>query len=590
MNVIEIIKRILMSFLVTFAVFNIGGLASTDMLLGIVMLAAYVCVGRVKSSTPRIRIVAIVLSAIYTLSYVIYIRDSIAGGLSNRLFIAVYVLATTAGLYVIFNTVTVYILNVIEQHALDISQEDGKGMFPLRIWAVYTAVLLVAMIPVLLLNFPGTLTVDSFNQLEQVQGLRAYNDHHPWVHTMIIKAFYSIGFGITGDVYAGIATYTVAQMIIIAMSVAYAIASLAEAGLGRVGRIAVALGFILYPYNAAYAITMWKDVIFGASVLVYMITLYMVLSSSDDKMHICRYILLTISGAGMCMLRHNGSYAYIVTMLVVIAVIAVNTLRDKISRNYRRLIIVVATSIVTIALSAIVTGPVQRANGVIPGEKVFSYCVPLQQVAAVVAGGGNVSAEEVQWLAQVNTIEYMENNYLPHGADNMFFWVINGNKEFFYEHRAEFFKIWFQIGLKNPGKYVEAFFDQTCGYYTTMAPEQVSYYSILDNDNGLEPRPVIEGPVRIKINELSEKIYTMFPVYGILYSMGACLLILMLGTGMAITKKKTDIIIAYLPLYMLTGTVIIATPLVADLRYAFPLVLCMPSLIALSLLRIGEKQ
>lgn len=583
-NIKVLIKNIMAAFLATFAVFNVCGLESGNILLGVVFLAAFYFAGHIRKNSKKEGVIAICLALIYTASYAIYVRETIAGGLENKLFAAVYVTFTILGLYIIFYMAILKILQFFEKTSYTEGRPDVQN--PWKIWAIYTLILFVCMLPLLILNYPGTMTVDSFNQLEQVWGTRAYNDHHPWVHTMIIKFWYDIGYGISGDVYIGIATYTVFQMIAVAASVAYAIASLNRAGAGRMCRILVALGCILYPYNAAYSITMWKDVLFAACVLAFTVALYIVVCvKANSKAAIGDYIVMTISGIGMCLLRHNGLYAYIGTALVclVAGLIAAHKNTEKNGCNIRVLItgaIIFAATIITVC---IVRGPITRANNVIEGEYVYNVCVPLQQIARVVSDGKEIAQEDRDWLERINTIEYIENNYLPHGADNMFCWVLYGDKDYFYSHKGEFFSLWMRLGLKYPKEYMEAFFDQTQGYYTTMAPEQVAYYGILPNEDNLEPRPLIAGPLQIKCNELMDKIYTMFPVYGIMYSMGAVFLLCLLGIGICVVRNDYRKIFIFAPVILLIGTVVIATPLVADLRYAFPLMLTMPSLIAMCL-------
>lgn len=594
--------RLIISYLITFAVYNIGGFESSDVLLGIVFFASFMIVGAVTgknretafSYTPGVKKAARTVAFIWTLLYVIYMGGRIDRDLENPLFSGVYILLTVAGLYMILNFAMRFVLSSLLEFGNDMAGKedagDAKG-FPFKLWLIYTGIILLCMMPLFLLNFPGTMTVDSFDQLNQARGLAAYGDHHPWVHTLIIQAFYSLGYAVTGSVTGGIATYTFIQMLVMAMSVSYAIASLTETGIGRTVRILLLLGFVVYPYNLAYSITMWKDVLFSAAVLVFTVTvyrMYMVKTFAAGKgLGIIRDIVLfVISGLGMCLLRHNGLYAFILTMAVILIYECVMMRKDsEKSRDSKRSLTVLVATIGILIAVVLIRGPIQRAYNVEAGDFAHNIPIPLQQVGRVVYDRCELTDEEWESIKKINTVEFIWEEYTPGGADPMMQWVVFGDGDYLLSHKAEYIALWIKLGLKHPEEYLRAYIDQTRGYYTTMAPEQTEYYGILPNEDGLETKPALGAGIRIKINELCEKLHGMLPVYGILYSMGACFMLLIIGMAVCTLQGKKEKILTYLPVLALTFTLLIATPLCADLRYAYPLMLCMPMFICTTVRR-----
>ena len=607
------ITVLLVAFMIVFALFNMGNFETSDILLGAIFILivwmSQVLTGKKPSGNQvdgRIQKVSIVCAVIWTLSYAIYAGERLKNGLENKAFALAFIVLTVAGVYLIFyKAILVVIVALIDKdkstqgERVDFGQIK-KGRFEIKTFLIYTLILFACMLPLFLLNYPGTMTVDSFNQLNQARYLAPYSDHHPWVHTMIIKFFFEIGYRFGGDTYLGIAVYVLAQMLALAMSVAYAITSLAEAGLSKRGQIAVLLGFVIYPYNLAYAITIWKDILFAAAVLVLTVTIYR-LEVMRVKLGVRDSLLLVCSSLGMCLIRHNGLYAYIITMLVILAVELVRLVKGKSTQNTQedatdgkkehkglvKLAILLIVFVLSISATAIIRGPLQRAYDVEPGDSAHNYAIPLQQIARVVAYNGAISDDDLALIEQINTKEYIYNNYVPGGADNMIQWLVEGDVPYFEEHKAEYLGLWFRLGLKNPSAYMQAYFDQTKGYYTTMMPEQIAYYGILDNSDGLATQPVLGATVRIKIDEICSKLQNIIPIYGILYSMGACIMLLILGIGLQIVRKDGALVLVYLPQLALNLTLMIATPLVADLRYAYPLVLAMPTLIAMT---IGGRQ
>lgn len=679
--------RLIIAYLITFAVYNIGGFGSSDILLGVLFVITYISLTKhmlrskfsfsgkaAATMTPvsseiasdggtdhaataasgeaqgknielrelRIRRAAIIVSVIWLILYVIYMGGRINRDLDNPLFSGFYILLTAMGLYTLLYYALKLILesffnrdipdDIVASNAQVTGQASGykttTDRADWKTWLIYTGVILLCMMPLFLLNFPGTMTVDSFDQLEQARGLAPYSDHHPWVHTMLIKALYTAGLGLTGSVYGGIAAYTIFQMVVLAMSVAYAIVSvtadirdvglqeeseavlrhkrISELSVSAKARIAMSLGFVLFPYNLAYSITMWKDVLFAAAVLLLTVTIYRLYCNrqtdtvadtgsggrSDEGTYAAIHggyagvrdiSLCIISGLGMCTLRHNGLYAYVITMAVILIYDMIRGLRDAAGKK-RRMTILFCTALTLIA-TAIIRGPVQRANNVETGDFAHNIPIPLQQIGRVVYDSCTLTDDEWKMLERINDTQFIREEYTPGGADPMMQWVVFGDEEYLLTHKSEYVALWLKLGLKYPEEYLRAYVDQTKGYYTTMAPEQTEYYGILPNDDGLEPKSVLGARIRIKINEICEKLHTMLPVYGIFYSMGACFMLLILGAAVVILQdgKTGSRLLAYLPVVTLTLTLLIATPLCADLRYAYPLMLCMPTLICITL-------
>lgn len=162
----------------------------------------------------------------------------------------------------------------------------------------------------------------------------------------------------------------------------------------------------------------------------------------------------------------------------------------------------------------------------------------------------------------------------------MFAWVIYGNQDYLVKNKAEYFKLWVRIGLRYPGKYIQAFLDQTKGYWYPMEPEQVVYFGITENEDGLSSQAVLKGPVVIKLHEILSKLYTIFPLYGILYSMGGMFWLFLLLMAISLRNKNKSAWTAGIPLFFLMLTVFIAVPLVADIRYGYPLLVSIPAVVA----------
>ena len=602
---------VIIAYIITFAIYNVGGFETSDIVLGIFFVSAIILLGAIgqnpqsitesSENNPKVNVVSNVLAAIFTLSYSIYMGSRLTGGLENKLFALFYILMTIAGLYIMFflfirrilvifagprTSVTIEIpqvavaqapktMNNEEQSAVTESTPAGLN---LKLMFIYAGIVFLALLPLFLINFPGTMTVDSFNQLSQARGLTPLHDHHPWVHTLIIKLFYNIGYSLSNNVTVGIAAFILAQMLLVSLGLGFTAETLASLGSGRMGAVIVIAGFILFPYHAAFTITMWKDILFALGVLIITILLYKELVAGI-RPGVADSLLFVLSSLAVCLFRHNGFYAYILCALIFAFRAIVNRRSSDayVGKNARTAIL----TLVSILICLIINGPVKSGLNVQNGDFGHELAIPLQQIARVVQLNGDISDEELEELARVNSIEYIVNNYEPGGADNMIQWLVAGDSDYVKNNKGRFLKLYLSLGLKNPNAYIMAFIDQTKGYYTTMMPEQTAYYGILPNGDNLDNYPIFGAGVRIKINEILSKLQDVLPVYAIFYSPGACLLILILMIGIEKVRGRRSMLLVFLPQLCLTLTVLIATPLVADLRYAYALMLSMPSLIVM---------
>lgn len=603
--------RVIIAYIITFAIYNVGGFETSDIVLGIFFVSAIILLGAIgqnpqsitesSENNPKVNVVSNVLAAIFTLSYSIYMGSRLTGGLENKLFALFYILMTIAGLYIMFflfirrilvifagprTSVTIEIpqvavaqapktMNNEEQSAVTESTTAGLN---LKLMFIYAGIVFLTLLPLFLINFPGTMTVDSFNQLSQARGLTPLHDHHPWVHTLIIKLFYNIGYSLSNNVTVGIAAFILTQMLLVSLGLGFTAETLASLGSGRMGAVIVIAGFILFPYHAAFTITMWKDILFALGVLIITILLYKELVAGI-RPGVADSLLFVLSSLAVCLFRHNGFYAYILCALIFAFRAIVNRRSSDayVGKNARTAIL----TLVSILICLIINGTVKSGLNVQNGDFGHELAIPLQQIARVVQLNGDISDEELEELGRVNSIEYIVNNYEPGGADNMIQWLVAGDSDYVKNNKGRFLKLYLSLGLKNPNAYIMAFIDQTKGYYTTMMPEQTAYYGILPNGDNLDNYPIFGAGVRIKINEILSKLQDVLPVYAIFYSPGACLLILILMIGIEKVRGRRSMLLVFLPQLCLTLTVLIATPLVADLRYAYALMLSMPSLIVM---------
>lgn len=146
--------------------------------------------------------------------------------------------------------------------------------------------------------------------------------------------------------------------------------------------------------------------------------------------------------------------------------------------------------------------------------------------------------------------------------------------------KGEFFKKWFSIGTKHPKAYFDAYVAQTNGYWYPDINYEVGLADgIYPNEFGLSWQPIIRGNVIIKIKELLFKLPQVIPLYGLLWSMGFLLWLILLIAALSLRMGKPKSALVCLPFLLLIITLCIATPVATEFRYVYAAFYALPLLI-----------
>lgn len=564
------VSTALKAFMATWAVIRICNLATTNILT--VFAFAFFCftfhhIMQLKvqgKETKREKYAEVLLSILFTVFYVGGDFEHIYAGLDNMLFKLVILMAATVGLYIIFNQVISLLLILTRNLTAEGEPEKRKYMALITFFAC-----LICWLPYLFKNYPGIMTIDSMNQFAQVVGVYADSNHHPWVHTQLMKLFYIIGGLFTENTSIAISFYTVFQMCFMAGCAAYLVDTLAKYHVKKWVLFLTIAFYALIPYNGIYAVTVWKDTMFAGGVLLFVTTLFRILKESgkqfipkENIVPICLYLL---SGIMMCLFRTNGWYAFLLLTPLLIWVLR---------KQWKR---IVPMQVLIIVVVLIVKGPVMNAFDVIQPDLIESLSIPVQQISKVIVDEKPLTEEQYSFLNRILDTSKIKDLYNPYVSDGFKRLVRAGDQTYLREHMGEFLKIYVQIGLNNPGEYLIAFRDQSIGYWF---PTQEGLFAadegVIENEFGVANIPVIKGPIVIKLNEIALKLKDMLPGYGILWSMGALFWVILLAMGIIFARGNRELLLLYVPCIAIFLTLIIATPVAKEFRYAYAYICCIP--------------
>lgn len=425
---------------------------------------------------------------------------------------------------------------------------------------------IIAAIDIVVLVFafyPGITSPDSANQIEQIF-TGVYSNHHPVVHTMLIKLCINAGMALFGNINAGVCTYSVFQIVVLALSFAYVIMTLYQMQITYKVIIPVFLGFAILPYNIFYSFTMWKDVLFGAAMAAFLTVLLRIMNRIG-RSKTPNMIVLAVSSLGVCLLRSNGWMAFAVTLLISIFVLG---------RKHVKPLILMA--VVFIAAMAI-RGPLFNAMGIAKPDILESLAVPMQQIARVLSQGEEITEEQRGQISMIADPDMIARKYRWDTVDTFKDDIRRtGNVAYIDEHKGELLKLYVEMAKQHPLTFTEAWIDQTKGYWNS-GYEFWNWTIVNENRFGISR--VTKSPAVAEALETYANSFNVIFLLQPFISIGLCtwVIVILAAAGLAGRRKETVLAI---PCIILVITLMIATPISCEFRYAyslftaFPVILC----------------
>ena len=317
-------------------------------------------------------------------------------------------------------------------------------------WLLPSALIFVMYLPVFLAVYPGFFVYDAQDELMQAV-TRSFSTHHPLVHVLMLGGIIQLVHKLTGSYNAGIACYTVFQMLVMAGIFGWCIRKLEKWGVGKGYRILTTLYFGLCPVLVMFSLCSAKDGLFAGMLLIMTILLTELFKAPEEFWkQKGKLLLLLAASLGMMLLRHNGFYAFAV--FSVLTVIYLKKDRKKAALYFGGIL---ATYLV---VSAGLTG-ILRADA---SENQEMLTVPISQMARVYQNRKEeLPPEEKELLYQYLPQEALE-HYTPKVSDGV---KVHFNNQAYEADRGSFLKLWLKWGTENPFTYLNAWFMTSYGFW-----------------------------------------------------------------------------------------------------------------------------
>lgn len=471
----------------------------------------------------------------------------------------IYLTVSLFGFVIFFYRV--FILLFLKVKTIKLFEEHDK--MKIRYLLLICVIILISYLFVFIRYYPAIMTSDSYYVLHYANDF-ILSDFHSFGHTWFVGIFLHLGKFLFNNINMAVGLSTIVQMICLIFMFSYTIKYLYDKGLNKKVTIVLVLIYALNPLFAHYSVTLWRDVMFGGAFVIFLISLYDLISEKNVK--VSNIILFVISVIIILFFRNNGIYVFLFTIPFIIFI-----LKDK-----RKLMSILCASLLLFYF--VIKGPVFKYFNVEKTTSVEAFSIPLQQIARVISSDKTIPESNLEYFKKLFVYDKVKSSYNPAISDP----IKNITNDDVLNNKKEFFKNYLYLFLKYPNVYFDAYFLQTLGYwypdviYWATAQESSSIFANLDvHSVSITPswyNKIIDISVSRKV-----------PLNNIIWSVGLPFIILVCSSFLMFYLNNKKYILCFIPLYGLWISIMLATPVFAELRYIFGLFTCAPIMLIVAL-------
>jgi hypothetical protein len=367
------------------------------------------------------------------------------------------------------------------------------------------------------------------------------------------------------------------------------------------------LFYALLPINGLYSICMSKDALFSAVLLLYAWQTRRIaesLASTDatsvqsGQMTLARHLskenrdaaLYFVFGLAVCLLRSNGILVFLgtsffLTMKMLSVRLRSTHAAESSPDESGKVLWIQTRKKYLLSMAAVLVcyllwqGPVLKALDVEQPDTIEGLTMPTQHLLSAYLNGGTLTEDELAMMNAVVPLDQVATYYNPYFFDIVKEFIRSeGNQEQIAAHKWEYFKLWLEVGLRNPKQYLEAEVKQTLGYWAASIPDyQYLYEQYLMAENPFEmttQRKVFSYDFSLKADEFLLRFQEL---YNKVWSLGLNTWLLVAAYFYAVYRRKTGMLCV--PYVMLLVSLLLATPAYSEFRYVYGLFAALPLLI-----------
>ncbi len=414
-------------------------------------------------------------------------------------------------------------------------------------------------------KYPGVITNDTRGQLEQIY-TGSYSNHHPFFHTQIIQVFFNAGFALFGNANNAIALYCVFQIMVMSAVFSYVLITLYQQGLSLKWIFLGLAWYAFMPFHVMYSFTIWKDILWGGSVGLFITSLYRIFFRVGNSIKI-NYVLMSLGAIGFCLLRSNGWLAFLIFALLFSIFFG--------KQHTKTALLFWGIAVFTYILKK----PFLDSMGVTPPDTIEHLSIPAQQIARVIRDGEYLSKYDYNLLSQIIDISKVPDAYLPYLSDPIKDLVREkGKQTLLVEQKSEYLKLWIRLGLSNKKCYLFAWIDQTKGYFNAGYPYWVWTSEVHENIYDITRNVFHPSFANFWENYCSSFLNSTLSIF---VSIGFHIWLAAGSLVLCIARFRWKEAILIVPIISILLSLLIATPVAYEFRYIYALFVILPLLLFL---------
>ena len=437
-------------------------------------------------------------------------------------------------------------------------------------WVIlFWVVLTILYLPWYLTNYPGIVTPDTADQINDAITLDGIRDHHSAFLTLMARIVILPVRGFSGSLQTAVGIVTLLQMLIVTFVFAITLEWIGRHLQNRVFRIFVFLWYAFYPVYAVYSVTLWKDILFSVCFLGLMLCLD---SAAEDENSFFgsrrKKLMLLLTLTLLPLMRHNG---------ILISIIVGGTLFFRFRDHRKEAAMILGGFVLLFGLWKLVLLPALNVTEISSsqGLSVFEQ----QMARAMNEHYDEITDEQMKHYTAYFDIEDLWTRYNPVLSDSV---KRHFREDLFEADPVGFFRTWAGLGMRYPLSYIEAFLANNYGYWFTETHYWVISSGVEKIDWDIEDvhaAPILNISAINRISDyIREEKYLKTPLLPLLFSRGACWwLWLFCGVWCLCQNRKKFVL--FLPGLCLWMSVLIS-PVYNEYRYVYGLFIGLPLLLS----------
>lgn len=470
-------------------------------------------------------------------------------------------------------------LKKLFQYAENYKEKESKNKILNFIFEKYSFIVPMVLIilcwsPYLFNFYPCITTSDTIRQVYEHYGLIGPTGH-PWFHTAFLGLFTDFG-DLVGNRNFGLFLFIAVQVCILAAIFSYTLHVMKEYKIPMFVRITSLLLYCFNGFFVLFSICAIKDSYFSAFYVLYIVLLFKgcvdenIFKSKKYCISLMVVILLIM------LFRLDGMYRLLISFPFLILACR---------KIWKKLIIIILIPLCLYQgyMRIIIPNFVYTEDNV-PYSFLAKYTPLFQQIGRVVKEHGTdaFSEKDTVILRKIYLrYDYLPKEYNPVKADPILF---NMNSEITKEDFAEFMRVWLKYFPKYHQDYLQAFLNNTYGYFYPNRNNEIAYFAFADNWKSYDEKEIklgyIEDRSEQRINlEKIQRIIKRIPVIGMSYSVGMYICVLLIITIYALSNKNKKLFALVAP-GLAVLFVCLLGPENGHRRYMLPITFSTPFLIS----------